>query len=214
MTCDSATPFYSLQDSNQVLSRELELQNGIEVLALNYANVNNRPYRLFIEEKNNNSVIQVALAFGYKSVIETVTLFCNPGGAIEYFSTRPSTIRVKAMTGDASIIAGIEGDPCIITNRVYSSASQNITNAAYSEVGDFNGFCPPYCDSLSIYPNGNIDVRITDQGQAPAVEIFEKLNLDESSEFLRDLKIGNRYKVEVKSVNPNGILGSVWFNNA
>ena len=59
MTCDSATPFYSLQDSNQVLSRELELQNGIEVLALNYANVDNRPYRLFIEEKNNNSVIQV-----------------------------------------------------------------------------------------------------------------------------------------------------------
>ncbi len=118
------------------------------------------------------------------------------------------------MTGDATIIAGIEGDPCVITNRVYSSASQNITNAAYSEVGDFNGFCPPYCDSLSIYPNGNIDVRITDQGQSPAVEIFEKLNLDESAEFLRDLKIGNRYKVEVKSVNPNGILGSVWFNNA
>ena len=111
MTCDSATPFYSLQDSNQVLSRELELQNGIEVLALNYANVNNRPYRLFIEEKNNNSVIEIALAFGYKSVTETVVLFCNPGGAIEYFSTRPATIRVKAMTGDATIIAVIEGDP-------------------------------------------------------------------------------------------------------
>tara|TARA_R110002110_G_scaffold324450_1_gene536502 strand:+ start:213 stop:854 length:642 start_codon:yes stop_codon:yes gene_type:complete len=213
MTCDG-TPHYSLQDSNQLLSREIELQNGIEVLALNYANVSHRPYRLFIEEKNNNSVIQIALAFGYKAVTETVTLFCNPGGAIEYFSTRPCTIRVKALTVDASIIAGIEGDPCVITNRVYSSASQNITNAAYSPVGDFTGFCPPYCDSLSIYPNGNIDVRITDQGQAPAVEIFEKLNLDESSEFLRDLKIGNRYKVEVKSVNPNGILGSVWFNNS
>lgn len=215
MSCDIDN-FYGLLDSNQVLSRELDLvysSTGNEVIALQYANRDNRPFRLFIEEKNGQSVIQVALSFGYKATTETVTLFCNPNGAIEYFSTRSCTVRVKALTANAKIACGIEGDPCVITNRVYSSSAQNITNAAYSDLGDFGGFCPPYCDSLTIYPNGNIDVKITDEGQTPAVEILEKLNVDESNSFLRNMKIGNRYKVQVQSVNPNGKVGTVWFNN-
>jgi len=197
--------------NEQLLSRSIQLQNGIEQLGLSY-NEPRAPYRFWIQEDGQNSTVKIQLTFGYDAATETVILFCNPGGAIEYFGTQPVVVRVQAMVADTTVNLGFEGDPCVITQRVYSSVSQSITNAAYSTLGDFNGTCPPYTNTCTIIPNGNVDIRITDISVAPAVIIFDKLNLDESNAYLRGLQLGNRYQISARSVNPTGRLGTVWSN--
>ncbi len=197
--------------NRQLLSRTISLQNGVDVLGLSY-NEPRAPYRFWIQEDGQNSVVKIQLTFGYDAAVEVVTLFVNPGGAIEYFGTQPCNVRVQAMVADTDIALGFEGDPCVITQRVYSSVSQTITNAAYTALGDFNGTCPAYTNTCSIIPDGNIDVRITDISVAPAVVIFDKLNLDEANAYLRGLQLGNRYQVSARSVNPTARLGTVWSN--
>lgn len=206
MTCNHCRP-----KLNQLLSRSVEVLNGISSLVLSY-NDPAEAYRLFIQETTSTSVVKVELVFGYEATSETIILYCNPGGAIEYFHTKPCEIRAQGMTADATISIGIERDPCVITQRVTSSSTQALTNAAFVDLGDNNGSAPAYTNQVSLYPNGNIDIQIIDISVTPNQTIFTKLNLDEAADFLRFIQLGNRYKIQAQSVNPNGLIGTVWSN--
>ena len=203
--CDNST-------SNQLLSRSVEVRNLAGAVRVLSYNDPHRAYRIFVEELTATSVIQLKLIFGYDATEETIVLYCNPLGAIEYFSTKPCIVEAVALTADSTISIGVEGDPCVISQRVTSSSTQAITNAAYTDLGDFGGTAPPYTNTVSLFPNGNVDIQIIDISVVPNQTIFTKLNLDEAADFLRFIQLGNRYKIQAKSVNPNGLIGTVWSN--
>jgi len=211
VTCNHCNSGHVARASTQLLSRQISLQNGVEALALSY-NQPAEPYRVFVQEIDGDSVIEITLRFGYEAASEEIVIYCNPSGAVEYFHTKPLQVRVRAMTADANIAIGVEGDPCVITQRVTSSSTQALTNAAYVTLGDYDGTAPPYTNTVSLYPNGNVDIEIIDISSNPTQTILTKLNLDESSEFLRGLQLGNRYQIQARSVNANGLIGTVWSN--
>ena len=195
---------------DQVFSRTVDLLVGLNPGATVLDFTRNDTWRLSVQETTGTSSLRITVTTGFSSSLEEIVFLCAPGSAVEYSGCNSATVQIRAV--HANCTANVQVGPIIDSQYILEKddIGQNVSNAAWVDLGSNAGHPPPFMNYAAILTSGTIDIRTSTLAGGV---FFEALGLASHTLLLNQFKIGNYDRLQARgtgAVAQN--IRVVWYN--